>query len=275
MNSAPHDSAHAPHVAQDPWPPVAALGYVLMAFGLALSFSFRRLGMGVLALGAVLALVGTVGWWRHLVAEAEGDRLPTAHAAGATHRPEQDMRLGMILFITSELMFFAAFFSYYFYTRFGAAAWPPVGVPLPVESLALPSVLTVVLVSSSLTYTWAEQRLMRDDRRGLVLGLAATVLLGVLFVGGQIYEWSHSPLSIRQGTLGTAFYMLTGFHGVHVVVGVIFIAVNLARALAGHFSRARHFAIQGAGWYWHFVDAIWLLLFFGVLYVPLLAGRGS
>lgn len=263
-----HGPTDQPHVDTNPWPPVGAAGLVLTAFGLGLSFKFHGPGLGVLVLGAVLALVGTIGWWRDLVHEAETHTLPTAHAASDVHRPGQDMRLAMILFIASEIMFFAAFFAFYFYVRAGAAQWPPEGTPHVFHSLALPAVQTLILVTSSFTYTWAENALLRDNRRALVAGLAVTLVLGLIFLGGQAYEWSSMELSIRSGLMGTAFFMLTGFHGLHVLVGAIFIAVNLVRATRGHFTRHSHFALQGAGWYWHFVDIIWLILFFLVLYLP-------
>lgn len=256
------------HVDTNPWPPVGAFGLVLMLFGLGVSFKARGAGLLILVVAAVIALVGVVGWWHDLIREAQSGTLLTANAASSVHRPAQDMQLGMILFIASEIMFFGAFFAFYFYVRYGAKTWPPVNTPAAVESLALPSLMTLLLVASSFTYTYGEHSLMRQHRSGLVAGLGATVLLGSAFLGLQAWEWSHSPLSIQHGVLGTAFYMLTGFHGTHVLVGVIFILVNFWRALRGHFSRSAHFAIQGAGWYWHFVDVVWLLLFFFVLYVP-------
>lgn len=275
MNQVAHEHGPLdhPHVDTDPWPPVGALGIVLMAFGLALSLSFHAPGLAVLALGALIAVIGIAGWWKSLIDESNSNRLPTAHAASDRHRPGQDMKLGMVLFIASEIMFFAAFFGFYFYTRYGAKVWPPEGAPEAIESLVLPGIQTVILVASSFTYTWAEQALMRDNRKGLITGLAVTFALGFVFVCGQAYEWTHSALSITNGVLGTAFYMLTGFHGMHVIVGAIFILVNLVRAAKGQFTKTNHFALQGAGWYWHFVDVVWLILFFVVLYVPLYMAR--
>ncbi|HEY9856484.1 MAG TPA: cytochrome c oxidase subunit 3 [Stenomitos sp.] len=270
MNQVAHEHGHLdhPHVDTNPWPPVGALGLVMMAFGLALSFHFKSPGLGVLVLGAVITIVGTVGWWRDLIQEAETHTLPTAHAASDVHRPGQDMRLAMILFIASEVMFFAAFFGFYFYTRAGQPAWPPAGTPHVFHSLLLPGIQTIILVASSFTYTLAEHAILRDNRRGLVVGLAVTLILGLIFLGGQAYEWSTMELTLRSGLMGTAFFMLTGFHGMHVIVGAIFIAVNLVRSIRGHFTKSSHFALQGAGWYWHFVDVIWLILFFLVLYLP-------
>jgi heme/copper-type cytochrome/quinol oxidase subunit 3 len=266
-----HGHTDHPHVDTNPWPPVGALGIVCMAFGLALSLKpdFHAPGLGVLCLGALITFIGTIGWWRDLVHEARTNTLPTAHAASEVHKPKQDLMLGFVLFIASEVMFFAAFFGFYFYTRFGAKVWPPADAPIAVESLLLPGIMTVLLVASSFTYTYAESALQRDNRRGFVTGLALTLILGLVFLGTQAFEWTHSELSIRNGVLGSAFYMLTGFHGMHVIVGAIFIAVNFVRSTMGHFSKKDHFAILAAGWYWHFVDVVWLLLFFVVLYVPL------
>jgi cytochrome c oxidase subunit 3 len=252
-----------------PWPPVASIGALLMFFSFVAFFAaMRALAWPLLAVGVALTLIGSIGWWIALVKE----QLPGPPPPGMPGQTS-DFKLGWILFIASELMFFAAFFGFLFYSRFRATTWPPEGVPLPVHDLTLPGVMTVLLVTSGLTYTFAESSLMAGRRPAMIVGLGLTTLLGLAFLGIQAYEWAQSALKITDGLLGSAFYMLTGFHGVHVIIGVLFILVNLWRALLGHFTPERHFGLQAAGWYWHFVDVIWILLFV-VLYLPLVSGGG-
>jgi len=226
------------------------------------------LGWPLLTVGAVVTLAGSIGWWVSLVKE----QLPGPPPVGMPGQPS-DFKLGWILFIASEIMFFAAFFGFLFYSRFRAATWPPEGVPLPIHDMTLPAVMTVLLVTSGLTYTFAEWSLLAKKRGGMIVGLTLTVILGCAFLAIQYYEWAHSALKITDGLLGSAFFILTGFHGVHVIVGVIFILVNLIRSLLGHFTPRRHFGLQAAGWYWHFVDVVWIFLVI-VLYLPLLSGGG-
>lgn len=261
--------APAAHSMTSPWPPVASIGALTMFFSFIAFFAaWRGLAWPLLALGVGLTLVGSIGWWFDIVKEQR-------HGPPPPGMPGQtsDFKLGWILFIASEMMFFSAFFGFLFYARFRSTSWPPEGVPLPVHDLTLPGIMTALLVTSGLTYTFAEFSLMKDQRPPLLLGLAVTSLLGLSFLGIQAYEWSQSPLSISDGQLGSAFYMLTGFHGVHVIVGLLFIVVNLFRAINGQFTPQRHFGMTAAGWYWHFVDVVWIFLLL-VLYVPLVAGGG-
>ena len=265
-----HSAEHDAHVMNSPWPPVASIGAMVMFFSFVAFFAGKApLAWPMLAVGVVLTLVGSIGWWVSLVKE----QLPGPPPVGMPGQ-QIDFKLGWILFIASETMFFAAFFGFLFYTRFRATTWPPEGVPLPIHDLTLPAIMTVLLVTSGLTYTFAEWSLMAKKRGGMIVGLALTVLLGVIFLGIQYYEWTHSALKITDGLLGSGFFMLTGFHGIHVIIGVAFIAVNLFRALKGHFTPERHFAMQGAGWYWHFVDVVWIILLV-VLYLPLVGGTGG
>jgi cytochrome c oxidase subunit 3 len=157
--------------------------------------------------------------------------------------------------------------------------WPPVAVDAteavipttgaPVEGYfkgtfdpwGIPFVNTLILLSSGATVTWAHHALLKNDRRGLVLGLLATVVLGVIFTGFQAYEYMHAAFTFGGHAYGSAFYMATGFHGAHVIIGTIFLLVCLLRALKGHFTPQQHFGFEAAAWYWHFVDVVWLFLF--------------
>jgi cytochrome c oxidase subunit III len=177
--------------------------------------------------------------------------------------------LGMILFLVSEAIMFGSLFGQYFYNRLQAAQWPPsAGLPehfgrVPAFPLAL--VLTVILAVSGITAHNADTAIRQDDQDGLRAWLAATILFGIAFLGGQAYEYANfifaEGFTMRSGIYGTVFYSLTGLHGLHVTGGVVVMTAVLVRALMGHFSAARHFAVQGTVLYWHFVDIVWFVLY--------------
>ena len=138
--------------------------------------------------------------------------------------------------------------------------WPPEGV-IAFETWDLPFLNTLILLSSGTTVTWAHHALREGNRRGLILGLWLTVILGICFTGVQAYEYAHAAFSFRGGIYGSTFFMATGFHGFHVIIGTIFLSVCLVRAHAGHFKPDQHFGFEAAAWYWHFVDVVWIFLF--------------
>ena len=227
-------------------------------------------------------------WWRDVIKEAHGgDHTPVV---------QLHLRYGMILFIASEVMFFVAWFWAYFDAAlFPAAVYPidftvPGGTvesskeiigmvdrnalfgghwpPQPSEAFhstfnpwGLPLVNTLILLTSGTTVTWAHHALLENDRKGLVWGLLLTVVLGLLFTLCQAWEYSHAAFKYAGHMYGATFFMATGFHGAHVIIGTIFLTVCLMRALAGHFTPKQHFGFEAAAWYWHFVDVVWLFLF--------------
>jgi len=183
------------------------------------------------------------------------------------------LRYGMILFIASEVMFFVAWFWAFFdaslftnetiqYGRvaFTGGVWPPKGTEV-LDPLNLPLLNTLILLTSGATVTWAHHALLHDDRQGLQTGLTLTILLGVCFTCVQGWEYAHAPFAFKNSIYGSTFFMATGFHGVHVIIGTIFLIVCLARAHAGQFKPEQHLGFEFAAWYWHFVDVVWLFLF--------------
>jgi cytochrome c oxidase subunit 3 len=179
------------------------------------------------------------------------------------------LRYGMMLFIASEVMFFVAFFWAYFHFALypehvsGAetAIWPPKGVHT-FDPFGLPFLNTMILLLSGCTVTWAHHALIEGDRKGLVQGLAITVLLGLFFTTLQAVEYAEAPFAFAGGGIySSTFFLATGFHGFHVIVGTIFLAVCFFRAVGGDFTPRRHFGFEAAAWYWHFVDVVWLFLF--------------
>ena len=220
----------------------------------------------LLPIGFLAVLATMFFWWRSVI--KEGTILKQ-------HSPivSLGLRYGMLLFITSEVMFFVAFFWAYFdpaffhgeaiqHTRFEVLGgqWPPKGVAT-FDPFDLPFLNTMILLLSGCTVTWAHHAVLNNDQKGLVQGLAITVLLGMLFTSLQVFEYMHAGFGFRDGVYSSTFFMATGFHGFHVLIGTIFLAVCLFRARAGHFTQERHFGLEAAAWYWHFVDVVWLFLF--------------
>ena len=138
--------------------------------------------------------------------------------------------------------------------------WPPQGI-VPFDAFSLPFMNTLILLTSGCTVTWAHHALIEGDRRGLLQGLALTILLGVAFTSLQAYEYSHAGFAFKGGIYPTTFFMATGFHGFHVIIGTTFLTVCWFRAFKGHFKPDHHFGFEAAAWYWHFVDVVWLFLF--------------
>ncbi|OYW09176.1 MAG: cytochrome c oxidase subunit 3, partial [Rhodospirillales bacterium 12-71-4] len=180
------------------------------------------------------------------------------------------LRYGMMLFIASEVMFFVAFFWAYFHfalfpdhvsgTEAATAIWPPAGIHT-FDPFHLPLLNTMILLLSGCTVTWAHHALLENDRKGLITGLALTVFLGMFFTFFQAVEYLEAPFQFSGGVYPSTFFLATGFHGFHVIVGTIFLAVCLIRALRGGFTPEKHFGFEAAAWYWHFVDVVWLFLF--------------
>ncbi len=262
-----------------PWPLVGSLAAVVMAFG-AVTFMKGMFGLPkgtwwLLIAGLAGVIYTMIGWWMDVTKEAnEGDHTPVVSIG---------LRYGMIMFIASEVMFFVAWFWIFFEmalfhnvrtasaideVRTAWATWPPKGVET-VSPWHLPLVNTLTLLLSGTTVTWAHHALQTGDRKGAKIGLILTIVLGVLFTSIQAYEYHHilteqlfySPEAVNSGLYGSAFFMATGFHGFHVVIGTIFLTVCLLRLIGGGFTAQKHFGFEAAAWYWHFVDVVWLFLF--------------
>ena len=255
------------------WPLVGSLALLTMATGFILVLNTSTAGFYVLALGAGILLIMLFGWFGTVISESLAGKYDG--------QVDTSFRWGMVWFIFSEVMFFSGFFGALFYSRVVAlpmladaqllwpgfsAAWPTAGpgvpgVLTPVDAWGIPALNTLILLSSGATVTWAHWGLQKDRQWQLKAGLALTVVLGILFISLQIHEYGSAAFSIRDGIYGATFYMLTGFHGFHVMLGTAMLIIILMRSLAGHFTPRRHFAFEAVAWYWHFVDVIWLLLF--------------
>ncbi len=254
-------------VEPSPWPFVGSAAVLVMAIGAVLWMHDSP--PFIFLIGLVGVLYTMYAWWSDVVKEAND---------GHSHTPVVQMhhRYGMILFIASEVMFFVAWFWAYFdgffrlddveqYARVAATGghWPPLGVEL-FDPFHLPLFNTLILLTSGTTVTWAHHALLEGDRKGLRWGLALTVALGVLFSIVQYIEYTHAGFAFGgEGSTmyGATFFMATGFHGFHVLIGTIFLLVCLVRAERGDFTTERHLGFEFAAWYWHFVDVVWLFLF--------------
>jgi len=210
-----------------------------------------------LALGFLLLIALFSCWCRDIIREGTYLRYHTREVLTG-------LRLGFILFILSEVMFFFSFFWAYFHSSLSpsiqiGSQWPPYS--LSVIGLTLPVVNTVILLTSGAAITVAHMAILRSNKVIAAEAMIATVVLALIFTGIQAYEYMHAPFSISDGVYGSVFYMLTGFHGLHVIIGTIFIIVQFVRLTKDHFLPHSHLGFEASAWYWHFVDVVWLMLF--------------
>ncbi len=268
-----------------PWPIITMVALLSLFVGLALMINDVAAGWLGIGLGAVLLAYIFYGWFRDVVIENLSDKY--------NEQVDRSFRYGMLWFIASELFFFITFFGALYYIRnisvewlggtgYLAATheylhnqftsqWPTAGPGQmggefqAMGALGIPAINTLILLSSGVTITWAHWGLKLDNQKTLVRGLAATIGLGLVFVVLQAWEYHHAykelNLTLESGVYGSTFYMLTGFHGLHVTIGSIMLISILVRSMRGHFTPHNHFAFEAVAWYWHFVDVVWLGLF--------------
>ena len=254
----PHHPLHPYHlVGLSPWPLFAAIGAFNLAIGVIAFFHLgTRLGLTRVLLLFYIAYL----WWRDVTREA----LLGYH----TLKVQQGLKLGIILFILSEAMFFFAFFWAFFHSSLAptpeiGCCWPPYGIA-PLNPFATPLLNTAVLLASGVTLTWAHHRLLDGDKNELCQALVLTISLGAYFSWLQLGEYQATPFGINDSIYGSIFFVATGFHGLHVLVGTIFLTVCWYRARHDHFSTSHHIGIEAAIWYWHFVDVVWILLYISI-----------
>jgi cytochrome c oxidase subunit 3 len=283
------DRYYVPHGTR--WPIVGSVGLFLFMFGFASLLNGASAAELIMLAGAAIIIFMVFGWFRVVINENQ---------AGLYNlQVDRSFRMGMAWFIASEVMFFAAFFGALFYARVHSVpaltgegaewftnlllwpgyegGWPtngPANIGGAFEAMGaagIPALNTAILLSSGVTVTIAHHALRANNRPLLIAMLAATFLLGFTFVGFQAYEYHHAyeelNLTLGSGVYGSTFFMLTGFHGLHVTLGGIMLFVIWLRCLRGHFTPERHFAFEAVAWYWHFVDVVWLGLFIFVYWL--------
>ncbi len=251
-----------------PWPALGAGAAFALTFGTVVYMhpgifgaesegTVKALGVWTFMPGVLLILLTMWLWWRDVIKEAtfQGHHTPVVQIG---------MRYGMTLFIASEVMFFVAFFWAFFnsslFPKVDPAVWPPEGVET-LPTFGVPFMNTLILLLSGCTVTWAHHALREGNQRAMVTGLGLTIVLGAIFTGFQAYEYIHAAFGFSDGIYSSTFYMATGFHGFHVIIGTTFLIVCWFRARKGHFKADHHFGFEAAAWYWHFVDVVWLFLF--------------
>ena len=257
-------------VPPSPWPLVGSISAFVMAVGgimwmKTITVGDAKIGGYVFGIGLIGVLYVMAAWWTDVIKEAQhGDH---------TRVVQISHRYGMIMFIASEVMFFVAWFWAYFdvslyptdaieymRTDFIGGTWPPKGIEA-LDPWHFPLFNTLLLLTSGTTVTWAHHALLHNDRGALRTGLIFTIVLGALFSCVQAYEYAHAPFPFGGSIFGSTFFMATGFHGFHVIIGTIFLLVCLIRVFYGQFTPTQHLGFEFAAWYWHFVDVVWLFLF--------------
>ncbi len=284
-------SSHAPYYfvpAPSKWPAVGSLAMIFTLFGAVGALNSQAYGPWALLIGFAILIYMFFGWFGMVISESEGGQY--------NQRVDASFRWSMSWFIFSEVMFFAAFFGALFYARVLAMPWlgdldhksilwpdfkavwgtgtGPAGLVEEFKTMGpfwIPTINTALLLTSGVTLTIAHHALRDNNRAKLNLYLALTIILGFVFVGFQAYEYMHAysdlNLKLTSGIYGSTFYLLTGFHGFHVCVGAIMLSVVFGRSVKGHFKPNHHFAFEGAAWYWHFVDVVWLGLYIVVYWM--------
>ena len=273
------ESTGKPHpyhiVRPSPWPLLSSFAAMLFCVGLLFYMHDTEIfgqpvGIKGMILGLAAVLICMFYWWKDVVYEGTVEKAHTPIA-------QIGFRYGMALFIASEVMFFVAFFWAYFdFSLFPRDAiggvWPPEGFKI-IDPFHLPLFMTLILLLSGCSVTWGHHAILEGDQEGLTRALGVTVLLGVVFMIIQVYEYTIAPFGFQDGILPSTFYMATGFHGFHVFVGTVFLAVCWFRSMKGHFTANSHFGFEAAAWYWHFVDVVWLFLFISVYWYGSIGGE--
>nr|YP_010545671.1 cytochrome c oxidase subunit III [Mopalia retifera]UYG48467.1 cytochrome c oxidase subunit III [Mopalia retifera] len=242
-----------------PWPLVGSMGAFCLTVGLAAWF--HGYSLFLMLLGMALIILTMLQWWRDVIREATFQGYHTL-------RVSRGLRWGMILFITSEVLFFFAFFWAYFHSSLSpclevGSCWPPSGIT-PLNPFQVPLLNTAVLLASGVSVTWAHHSLIDGDKSSANISLLVTVLLGVYFTFLQAGEYLETSFTIADSCYGSTFFVATGFHGLHVLIGSTFLMVTLWRNFSDHFSKFHHFGFEAAAWYWHFVDVVWLFLYISI-----------
>jgi len=248
-------------VVPSPWPLISAFSALMLTFGAVLFMHGYSNGNFLVKFGFIMIIFSMFCWWRDVIREAtfEGQH---------TTQVQVGLKLGMILFIVSEIMFFFAFFWAFFHFSFNPSIsiggiWPPAFI-LTLDPWKVPLLNTVILLSSGASVTWCHHSIVVGNKFESLLSLIVTIVAATIFTLLQRFEYLSAPFSISDGVYGSSFYMATGFHGFHVLIGTLFLSVCSLRLYLNHFTQEHHLGFEAAAWYWHFVDIVWLFLFISI-----------
>lgn len=253
-------SNHYFHIVdQSPWPLTASIGATIITTGL-ISW-FHSFNYSILTIGLLVLFFTTFQWWRDVSRERT---LQGLHTINVT----RGIRWGIILFIISEILFFFSFFWAFFHRSLSpinevGLIWPPIGINI-FNPIQVPLLNTIILLSSGVSVTWTHHSLIENNYTQSLQGILLTVILGTYFTFLQGFEYLEAPFSLADSTYGSTFFIATGFHGLHVIIGSSFLLVCILRHYFNHFSSYHHFGFEAAAWYWHFVDVVWLFLYISI-----------
>jgi cytochrome c oxidase subunit 3 len=253
---------HTFHLVENsPWPFLGAMSTLVLTSGGAIYMKGFKFGLPILGLGVILLIFTFFFWVRDVVREA-------TFQGYHTKKVTKGLQMGMILFIISEIFFFLGFFWAFFHSSLTptielGSIWPPKGIEI-LNPWNVPLLNTILLLSSGATVTWAHFSIIANNRREAIFSLFLTIFFAILFTTLQGFEYYEAAFTIADGIYGTTFFMATGFHGLHVIIGTIFLSITLIRLIQYHLTNLHHFGFEAAAWYWHFVDVVWLFLFVSI-----------
>lgn len=256
----PKHGHHAYHLVDiSPWPLTGSIRAIILTTGLVKWF--HQYNINLLIIGLVATALTIIQWWRDITREGTYQGLHTAKVVIG-------LRWGIILFITSEVLFFFSFFWAFFHRRLTPTpelgiCWPPTGIQA-FNPFQIPLLNTAILLASGATVTWTHHALIRSNHKQAIQRLTLTVGLGIYFRILQAIEYIEAPFTIADSVYGSTFFVATGFHGLHVIIGSAFLLISLYRIHICHFSAQHHFGFEAAAWYWHFVDVVWLFLYISI-----------
>nr|QUO99353.1 cytochrome c oxidase subunit III [Atkinsoniella grahami] len=246
-------------VENSPWPITGSIGVMTVTSGMVMWF--HKINMMLFLMGFLIIILTMIQWWRDVTRESTFQGLHTKKVS-------LNMKLGMILFIVSEILFFSSFFWAFFHSSLTPSMeiglqWPPFGIKT-FDPINIPMLNTMILISSGISITWAHNAIINKNYSQMIQSTILTICLGIYFSLLQLYEYMESPFCISDSIYGSTFFMSTGFHGIHVIIGTIFISVSMFRMMKLHFSKNHHVGFESSAWYWHFVDVVWLFLYISV-----------
>nr|AYU71299.1 cytochrome c oxidase subunit 3 [Eucnemidae sp. 4 ACP-2013] len=242
-----------------PWPLISSLTALSMMTGMVKLFHLTN--NNLMMMSTILMMFIMYQWWRDISREGSFQGLHSYTVVSG-------LKWGMILFITSEIMFFVSFFWGFFHSSLSPSidigmVWPPKGI-MPFNPIQIPLLNTLILLSSGISVTWTHHSLMSNNYKQAIYSLLITIILGLYFTMLQMFEYIEAPFNISDSVYGSSFFMATGFHGLHVIIGTSFLMVCLVRLYKTQISSINHFGFEAAAWYWHFVDVVWLFLYISI-----------